>query len=170
MLTFSAMKTLLLIRHAKSSWESPQQSDFDRPLNARGIKDAPVMAKKLFDRNIQIDAFISSPAVRARQTCDFFLDAFGKKKADVQLLSQLYLPEPSVLEETIASLPDSVGTVAIFSHNNGITEFANQLTDAKIDNMPTCCIFAVKIETDSWSKFVKAKKNFWFVDYPKLIG
>lgn len=164
------MKSLLLIRHAKSSWDNPQQNDFDRTLNARGLKDAPAMAKKLADQNIQIDAFLSSPAVRAKQTCEFFLEAFNKGENEIQLLSQLYLPEPSVFEETIVSLPDSVGTVAIFSHNNGITEFANQLTEAKIDNMPTCCIFSVKIETDSWSKFAKAKKNFWFVDYPKLIG
>ena len=128
------------------------------------------MAQKLLNRTVQIDAFISSPAVRAKQTCEFFIETFGKQKADIQLLSQLYLPEPSVFEETITALPDSIDAVAIFSHNNGITEFANQLSSAKIDNMPTCCIFAVKIETDSWSKFAKAKKNFWFVDYPKLIG
>lgn len=128
------------------------------------------MAQKLLNRNVQIDAFISSPAVRAKQTCEFFIETFGKQKADIQLLSQLYLPEPSVFEETITALPDSIDAVAIFSHNNGITEFANQLSSAKIDNMPTCCIFAVKIETDIWSKFAKAKKNFWFVDYPKLIG
>ncbi len=164
------MKSLLLIRHAKSSWDNPQQNDFDRTLNARGLKDAPVMAKKLADRNIQIDAFISSPAVRARKTCEFFLEAFNKGKNEMHLVSQLYLPEPSVIEETIISLSNDIESVAIFSHNNGITEFANQLSEAKIDNMPTCCIFAVKIETDSWSKFAKAKKNFWFVDYPKLIG
>lgn len=164
------MKSLLLIRHAKSSWDNPQQNDFDRTLNARGLKDAPAMTKKLADRNIQIDAFLSSPAVRARQTCEFFIEAFNKGKNEIQLLSQLYLPEPSVIEEAIISLPDSVDTVAIFSHNNGITEFANQLTEAKIDNMPTCCIFAVKVELAEWSKFAKAKKLFWFVDYPKLVG
>lgn len=164
------MKSLLLIRHAKSSWDNPQQNDFDRTLNVRGLKDAPAMAKKLYERNIQIDAFLSSPAVRAKQTCEFFLEVFGRKKTDIQLLSQLYLPEPFVFEETIVSLPDNINTVAIFSHNNGITEFANQLTETKIDNMPTCCIFAVKIEASDWSRFAKAKKLFWFVDYPKLIG
>ncbi len=164
------MKSVLLIRHAKSGWDNPQQNDFDRTLNARGLKDAPAMAKKLADRNIQIDAFLSSPAVRAKQTCEFFLKAFNKGKNEIQLLSQLYLPEPSVIEETIVSLPDSVDTVAIFSHNNGITEFANQLTETKIDNMPTCCIFAVKIDAPDWSRFSKAKKSFWFADYPKLIG
>jgi phosphohistidine phosphatase len=167
---FQKMKSLLLIRHAKSSWEHPQQNDFDRTLNARGLKDAPAMAKKLVERNIQIDAFLSSPAIRARQTCEHFMKAFGKDKAGMQLLSQLYLPEPSIFTATIEALPAELQTVAIFSHNNGITEFANQLTDAKIDNMPTCCIFAVKIETADWSRFTKAKKTFWFVDYPKLIG
>ena len=170
MLTFITMKSLLLIRHAKSSWDNPQQNDFDRTLNARGLKDAPAMAKKLVDRQIQIDAFISSPAVRARQTCELFMQAFGKDKAGIQLLSQLYLPEPFVFTAAIEALPDNMNTVAIFSHNNGITEFANQLTETKIDNMPTCCIFAVKIETTDWSRFTNAKKTVWFVDYPKLIG
>ena len=164
------MKSLLLIRHAKSSWDHPQLNDFDRTLNARGLKDAPAMAKKLYERNIAIDAFLSSPAVRAKQTCEFFLEAFGKGKDDVQLLSQLYLHEPSVIEETIISLPDHINTVAIFSHNNGITEFANQLTEVNIDNMPTCCIFAIKIDAPDWSSFTKAKKSFWFVDYPKMIS
>ncbi|MFY7838967.1 MAG: SixA phosphatase family protein [Lacibacter sp.] len=164
------MKSLFLIRHAKSSWDSPDQNDFDRPLNERGIKDAPGMAQKLFDRNVQIDAFLCSPAVRAKQTCEYFSKVFGKAKEEIQFLSQLYLPEPSVFEETITSLPGNINAVAIVSHNNGITEFANGLTNAKIDNMPTCCIFAVKIDTEDWSKFAKAKRQFWFVDYPKLIG
>ncbi|RXK59671.1 histidine phosphatase family protein [Lacibacter luteus] len=164
------MKSLFLIRHAKSSWDSPDQNDFDRPLNARGIKDAPVMAKKLVDRNVQIDAFFSSPALRAKQTCEYFIKAFGKQKEEIKFLSQLYLAEASVFEETILLLDNKLDAVAVFSHNNGITEFANQLTNAKIDNMPTCCIFAVKVEADDWSKFAKAKKTFWFVDYPKLIS
>jgi phosphohistidine phosphatase len=163
------MKTLLLIRHAKSSWEDAQQNDFDRPLNARGLKDAPMMADRLLDRKVKIDAFISSPAKRARQTCELFMQAFKKEETAMILQSQLYLAQPDVFLQTIQQLSTTLSHVAIFSHNNGITEFANSLAVARIDNMPTCSIFAIRLQTDSWSDFAKAKKELWFFDYPKLL-
>ena len=162
------MKSLLLIRHAKSSWDNPMQNDFDRPLNARGLKDAPMMAQRLLDRKIKIDAFFSSPAIRAKQTCSLFMQAFKVDETIMQLQSQLYLAAPDVLMQTIISMPTSISSAAIFSHNNGITEFANTLTSTGIDNMPTCSVFAVKADTDNWKDFAKAKKEFWFFDYPKL--
>ena len=162
------MKTLLLIRHAKSSWDNPAQNDFDRPLNARGLKDAPMMAQRLLDRKIKIDAFFSSPAVRAKQTCAYFMDAFKVDENDLQLQSQLYLAVPDVFMQTIVNIPDSASSAAIFSHNDGITEFANTLTNTNVDNMPTCSVFAVKADVETWKDFRKAKKEFWFFDYPKL--
>jgi phosphohistidine phosphatase len=162
------MKSLLLIRHAKSSWDNPAQNDFDRPLNARGLKDAPMMAQRLHDRKIKIDAFFSSPAVRAKQTCLFFMKAFKVDESDVHLQSQLYLAVPDVFMQSILNIPDSVSSAAIFSHNDGITEFANTLTNTRIDNMPTCSVFAVKTDIGNWKDFKKAKKEFWFFDYPKM--
>ncbi|MBY0476233.1 MAG: histidine phosphatase family protein [Chitinophagaceae bacterium] len=162
------MKTLLLIRHAKSSWDDPTQNDFDRPLNARGVKDAPMMAQRLMDKKIKIDAFISSPAKRAKKTCALFMDAFRAAENEMILQSQLYLAEPVVFFDTISKIDAGVQHAAIFSHNNGITEFANQLSTARIDNMPTCSVFAVKADIENWADFKKAKKEFWFFDYPKL--
>lgn len=162
------MKSLLLIRHAKSSWDNPTQNDFDRPLNARGLKDAPVMAQRLLDRKVKIDAFFSSPAVRAKQTCLLFMDAFKRDEAALHLQSQLYLATAEVFMQSVTNIPDTVSSAAIFSHNNGITEFANTLTDTIIDDMPTCSVFAVKTDAASWKDFDKAKKEFWFFDYPKL--
>ena len=162
------MKILYLIRHAKSSWDSPTQNDFDRPLNARGVKDAPVMARRLLDRKVKIDAFISSPAMRAKQTCFAFMDVFERDASQIQLQSQLYLAEPEVLAQAIAAIPAVVSAAAVFSHNNGLTDYANTLTNATVDNMPTCSIFAVKADVDSWKDFAKAKKEFLFFDYPKL--
>jgi len=98
------MKTLLLIRHAKSSWDDAQQNDFDRPLNARGLKDAPMMADRLLDRKVKIDAFISSPAKRARQTCGLFMQAFKKEESEMILQSQLYLAQPDVFFNSIQQL------------------------------------------------------------------
>lgn len=164
------MKSLLLIRHAKSSWDNPTQNDFDRPLNARGLKDAPMMAQRLLDRKVKIDAFFSSPAVRAKQTCLLFMKTFKVEEAAVHLQSQLYLASPDVFMQSITNMPDSVSSAAIFSHNNGLTEFANTLTNTTIDDMPTCSVFGVKAEIDKWKDFEKAEKEFWFFDYPKLIS
>ncbi len=162
------MKTLLLIRHAKSSWDDPGQKDFDRPLNARGLKDAPMMAKRLINRKVKVNAFISSTAKRARKTCELFMKEFGADPDTMILQSKLYLAEPIAFIEVIRKIDEAVDHAIIFSHNNGITDFANQLTTARIDDMPTCSVFAIKIKTDNWADFEQAEKDFWFFDYPKL--
>lgn len=164
------MKTLLLIRHAKSSWDDPSLNDFDRPLNEKGKKDAHFMARRLTDKKIKIDAFVSSPARRAKKTAEFFSKEFGGKEDKIILRSELYAAPPQAFEDVVSKLPNSLDHVALFSHNPGITEFANTLTDTRIDDMPTCSIFAVRIATEKWNEFEKAKKEFWFFDYPKAAS
>ncbi len=161
------MKTLLLVRHAKSSWDAPGLSDFDRPLNDRGKKEAPQMAKRLKEKTPEIDLFVSSPAKRARKTAKYFAEEYGLKKDDIQLVDELYMATSSAFEKTITALKDKNKTVAFFSHNPGITEFANSLTNVRIDDMPTCSIIAIHINADQWSDFEKAEKKFLFFDYPK---
>ena len=161
------MKHLLLVRHAKSSWGNFSVKDFDRPLNERGKKDAPVMAKRLLKRDITIDAFISSPAKRARKTAEAFVKEYKGNKEHIIFLDDLYLASSSAFADVIKDIDDRYDTIAIFSHNEGITQFANSLTDTKTDNIPTSGIFAVKIKSKHWSDFVNAKKDFWFFDYPK---
>jgi len=163
------MKTLILVRHAKSDWSESGLSDMDRPLNDRGKRDAPVMAHRLLDKKIKIDAFISSPAKRAARTAKIIAGEYGKKKEKVTFNEKLYLAEPAAFFEVIEEADNKDETIAIFSHNNGITDFANLLTDTRVDNIPTCGIFAVKADCDSWQDFQKAKKTFWFFDYPKAV-
>src|SRR5437870_1380458 len=98
------MKKLLLIRHAKSSWDEITQKDFDRPLNDRGHKDAPKIAKRLLKKDISIDAFISSPAVRALTTAEYFAEAFDVKKKQIVQEPALYLAEPKVFFDVISKL------------------------------------------------------------------
>lgn len=163
------MKTLLLIRHAKSSWATPGLEDFKRPLNNRGKEDAPVMAERLLKRKIRINAFISSPAKRAHKTANRFLKAYGLKKEDIILAENLYHAGQEDFLEVIKSAKNKWDTIAIFSHNPGITTFASSLTDIRIDNMPTCAVFAVQVNTDDWSGFEEASKSFLFFDYPKAV-
>jgi phosphohistidine phosphatase len=161
------MKQLLLIRHAKSDWSTPSLGDFDRPLNERGKKDAPVMAQRLLDKKIKIDAFIASPAKRAKRTASVFAKEYNIDKDEIIFKEELYGAQLTVFYEIIVELKDKFDSIAIFSHNPGITDFANSLTDVTIDNIPTCGIFAIKIKARHWSEFKDAEKEFWFSDYPK---
>lgn len=163
------MKTLLLIRHAKSSWDDAGLSDFERPLNERGKKDAPAMAERLHERGIKIDAFMSSPARRAKKTAEQFAKRYKKDKDDLILKTELYMAGDEAFYDVIGRLDDDFDCVAVFSHNPGITDFANSLTDMRTDNIPTCGIFAVSIEAKKWSRFRDAKKKFLFFDYPKAL-
>lgn len=164
------VKTLLLVRHAKSSWDIGTLNDFERPLNDRGKKDAPMMAKRLIEKKVPVDLFVSSPAKRAKKTAELFCEAYGKKEDEIQFVTMLYHAGAAVFYEVVENLDDSFNTVAVFSHNPGITEFVNNLTDAvNINNMPTCGVFAISIHAKKWSDFKKAKKEFLFFDYPKLL-
>ncbi|GAC1443312.1 MAG: histidine phosphatase family protein [Sediminibacterium sp.] len=162
------MKTLLIIRHAKSSWNNALLNDFDRPLNERGRNDAPMMAKKLRDRKLPVNAFVSSPAERAFATAAYFAEAFGVKKKDIIRIPELYHATVPVFYTTVSRIADDIATAALFSHNPGITAFVNELTGTRIDNMPTCGIFAVKAPISQWKDFAGAEKQFLFFDYPKL--
>ncbi len=163
------MKTLILVRHAKSDWGNPSLSDFDRPLNERGKRDAPVMAKRLLDRKIKIDQFIASPAKRAAKTAKYFAEAFDFKKDKIDFKEKLYMADSSTFYSIIEKTSDKHETIALFSHNFGITDFANVLTSTSIDNIPTCGVFALTADCEKWSDFKDAKKAFLFFDYPKAI-
>lgn len=160
------MKTLFLIRHAKSDWPA-NVPDFERPLNDRGHIDAPKMAKFLRAKNVEIDTFISSPAKRALTTCKYFADVFENE--NIIKVEKLYNASPSDFLEVIENLEDNMENVAIFSHNNGITYFANSLSNENIMHMPTCAIVGFKIDTETWHDFKKAEKEFLFFHYPKEI-
>ena len=162
-------KTLFLIRHAKSSWDDLALGDFERPLNDRGKKDAPGMAKRLHDKKIKIDIFVSSPAKRAKQTSKLFAKEFDFKKKRIVFERNLYEAGEENFYEAIENLKNKWDNVAIVSHNPGITSFANSLTETQVDDMPTSSIFAIKIDSDKWKNFRTAKKEFWFFDYPKAI-
>ncbi len=161
------MKQLLIIRHAKSSWDFSSMNDFDRPLNQRGLHDAPMMAKRMLDKRITIDAFISSTANRAFTTATFFAEVYGMKEKNILKVPELYHAAPPIFYNIIKQVEDSLNTIALFSHNPGITEFINELTTTTISDMPTCGIFAITIKTETWKDFVTAEKKFWFFDYPK---
>jgi phosphohistidine phosphatase len=161
------MKTLLIVRHAKSSWDKADLSDFDRPLNDRGKRDAPAMAQRLIKAGVEIDRFVSSPAKRARQTAEFFIHAYGRKDKEIRQVPDLYHAALPTFKQVVEELDDDDDSVALFSHNPGITAFVNILTEVRLDNMPTCGVFAVKSDVKHWQEFISSGPQFWFFDYPK---
>jgi phosphohistidine phosphatase len=162
------MKTIILVRHAKSSWDDHTLSDFERPLSDRGKQDAPEMADRLQKKQKKIDAFISSPAKRAKKTAVIFAKAYDVDKEEVLLKDELYLANEKTFFDVISKLPESMNTIAVFSHNPGLTDFANALTDEiRVDNVPTCGIFAVSSDAASWLSFKDSTRKFLFFDYPK---
>ena len=161
------MKTLILVRHAKSSWDAPGLTDRERPLNDRGKKDAPEMAKRLKEKGIKVDLMISSPAKRAHKTAKYFAEEFGVKKDDILLAEELYMATHEAFTETVSRIREGYDVVILFSHNPGITGFASSLTNVKVDDMPTCALFAIQAETENWKNFQEAEKKFLFFDYPR---
>ncbi|MBN8623788.1 MAG: histidine phosphatase family protein [Flavobacteriales bacterium] len=158
------MKTLILVRHAKSDWPE-NTDDFDRPLAERGLEDAVKMSKFLKDNNIEIQKFVSSPAVRALNTCKIFNQTYD---IEIDTNQKLYNPSERNFESVIYDLENEVNSVAMFSHNNGISNFANSMSD-DVFMFPTCGVAGFQIETDSWSDFENAKKKLVFFYEPKKI-
>jgi len=125
------------------------------------------MAKRVKDKGIHLDLLVSSPAKRAKKTARYFAEEFGLEKDDIHLVEALYGATRNEFLQTVNEIDDRYNTVAIFSHNPGISDFASSLTNVKVDDMPTCAVFALQVQTDSWKNFQDAEKNFLFFDYPK---
>lgn len=169
-LKINNLKKLFIIRHAKSD-QRFFGNDFERPLNDRGKADAPEMAKRLLLRSVKPDALVASPATRAKRTAELFAETLQIPAAEIIFISALYHASADVFYDVISGLPDTLNTVAIFSHNPGISYFVNSLnTNIRVDNMPTCGIFAVSADITQWADFGKAKKEALFFDYPKNQG
>ena len=156
------------MRHAKSSWANPLQSDFDRPLNDRGEHDAPMMGDRLKLAAVIPNLIVASTAKRAAQTAKLVAAGVGYSGEKIEWREELYHCVPSVFEEVIRDVADDVQTLFIVAHNPGISEFAMELDETRsIHHMPTCAIAGFEIETDRWSDFSLAKKTLTFYDTPK---
>lgn len=144
------MKKIYLVRHAKSSWEKAGINDHERPLNQRGIADAPVMASLLAEKHSIPEKLISSTAVRAHQTAKFFAEVFGYKPESIQTEKHLYHADIEDLLGAINAADESCDHICLFAHNPGITYFANLICEANIDNVATCGILLMHADVKHW--------------------
>jgi len=164
------MKTLILIRHAKSSWQDLGASDFDRCLNHRGLHDAPMMGERLAARldasAIGLDAFVCSTARRAAQTAEALAAQLQFPIAGMDWRRELYLSSPETMLDVIRFLPDEAATAALLAHNPGITELAEQLTGKYFGNVPTCGVITLTLPIESWMD-ADGRAGLIDFDYPK---
>ena len=163
------MKTLYVIRHAKSSWDDGGLSDFERPLNDRGKRDAPRMAKRLVEKHVHPDLMLSSAAKRAHATAKRMAKVLGFKKDNIKTDSRLYHADEETILSVIQDIKSTCSTAVIFGHNPGLTDFVNTLRNDELDieNIPTCGIVAFSIPVDNWKDVTWGSGKVLFYDYPK---
>ena len=161
------MKTLYLMRHAKSSWSFDTLNDQQRPLNDRGRDDAPLMGRALADREVALDLIVSSPAVRALSTAALVAKELDHSPEQLQVIEGIYEATVPDLLAIVQQLPDSAAAVLLVGHNNTLTEFANLLSPSEIPPMPTASIACLKFKTDQWADISQANAEYYFFDKPK---
>lgn len=145
-------RTLLLVRHAKSSWDDPDLADLARPLNRRGTRDVAAMAQRLAVRPDGPQLIVTSPAMRARRTAEAVAAALGRDPESVIVDPRVYDATVTRLLEVIRSLDDRHARAMLVGHHPGITDTVNALTDANIERMTTCSIAEIRLEISSWSE------------------
>ncbi len=162
-------KRLLLIRHAKSSWSDAGMTDFDRPLNQRGLAAAPFMAKQWCTKVSGAALLVSSSAVRAQTTARIFSETFASHfchSFPVQLKAELYHATPLEILHCLTSLPTEVDEVLLFGHNPGISEAVTYLTGEPC-SMPTCAIADISFDCSGWQEISHKTGALVAFDYPK---
>ena len=160
------MKKLYLIRHAKSSWKDLTLSDFDRPLNKRGKRNAPFMAKRLKQKNTIPDIIISSPAKRAKKTAQAIAEELNHQ--NIIYDKKIYDSHFDTIDSIVKSLDDKLDIVFLVGHNPSLNTFVEDYLDFW-DNIPTCGIIAVEFTTNSWKKIAYDNANLLSFEYPKMF-
>ena len=162
------MKTIIIVRHAKSSWEYPDLDDLERPLNKRGKRDAPIMGNWIAKQSIHVDAMMCSPAQRSLSTAFSFASALQYPMNKLIVSASIYEVSADHLLYTMQDDFDNIWqTVVLFGHNYACTEFANWYTNRPIENVPTCGVVAIDFEVEDWSKTTKKNGVVRFFEYPK---
>lgn len=160
-------KTLYLVRHAKSSWDNPDLDDFDRPLNERGLRDAPRMGERLNQRDINPDIIISSEAARALETAKVLAQRLQYAERKIVADAKLYHADEETLMHFVNGISDEYRIVILVGHNPGLSEFASLLLEDFDEDIPTCGVVAITFKVDAWKNVSPHCGRLKFFDYPK---
>ena len=161
------MRTLVLVRHAKSSWKDAELADRDRPLNPRGRRDAPEMGRRLAARGATPDRIVTSPAFRAATTASVIADAVGYPEREIIQDERLYGAGSEEILEVIRGIENRFDRVFLFGHNPGLTDLVNKLSEEPIPNVPTCGVVEFRIAGEAWRDVRRDTVMRVEFDYPK---
>tara|TARA_B100000809_G_scaffold16958_1_gene15130 strand:- start:542 stop:1033 length:492 start_codon:yes stop_codon:yes gene_type:complete len=159
------LKTLIIIRHSKSSWKDHSLSDFDRPLNKRGKKDAKKMSFELSEKIKKVDLLLSSSSKRTTQTSNYFLDSIDVRS---NIFSEnLYHSSSDLIFDFVLKINNKYNKTIIVGHNPGLTNIVNKLTNLKLDNLPTSGIVIIVFDVDNWKKINYKSGLVEWIKFPK---
>lgn len=162
------MKTLYLLRHAKSSWDDPAQTDFERPLNPRGEKAAPFMGELMAKKELVPSIIVSSPAMRAKTTALLVKDA-GQFSADIIIEKNIYEASPNTLRQVVSEISDNHSSAMLVGHNPGIEGFIRYLT-GQLEPMPTAALAVIELEIERWDEIIDGGGKLLSVYRPKDLS
>lgn len=162
------MKTLYLVRHAKSSWKDSTLSDQQRPLNKRGLNNAPEMGRRLAEQCLTVDLVISSPANRAFTTAATLSSAIGYEKERIQQRDELYFDGRSSMLDIIQNTAAEHQSLMLVGHNPDMTSLLNSLCGYQVDNMPTCAIASIEFDC-AWSEVSYNGGDLLKYDFPRNV-
>ena len=161
------MKALLLMRHAKSSWRDPTLPDFDRPLNKRGLKAAPLIGKFMRKRGIRPDLVLSSPAKRAAQTTTLVMER-GQLEATLRYDERLYGASAADLLAVVSQIEESATEVLLVGHNPGIQDLLERLT-GELHRVPTAALARVGLRSGTWGALREGTGRLEWIVRPKEL-
>ena len=159
-------RTLILVRHGKSSWEEQGLTDRARPLAERGLRDAPLMGRRLAHDNVRPDLILSSPACRALSTARLLAHELGYPANGIVIDERLYGADVRTLMEVMGELGDELRCVMLFGHDPEFTDLAHRFS-GKITRMPTCAVARFTFDAPSWSAAASQTPLTAVLDYPK---
>ena len=161
------MKTLTIVRHAKSSWDDPGLRDRDRPLNKRGERDAPDMGRRIHRAGIRPSLIVSSPAVRAWTTAKAVAQAIGYPLEFLQREDDLYLASVNRILDVLVAQDNGFNNLMLVGHNPGLTEFVNYLSPGLTSNLPTAGVVSFDFDRDDWRLYDRPEVRLQLHDWPK---
>jgi phosphohistidine phosphatase len=165
------VKRLVLLRHAKSSWADDGIADAERPLSARGERDAPHIGARLHECGIHPDLVLASPAVRARSTARLVARPLDYAPDAIRLEPALYLAAPEEIMEVVLAQTDSVGCLLIVGHNPGLTDLTHLLVpDFELADLPTAGAVVIDCTAERWSEIRTASRRLVCYDFPRNTG
>jgi phosphohistidine phosphatase len=160
------MKKLYIVRHAKSDWDNDLE-DFDRPLNDRGERDAPIMAERIKKMGHKPEIIISSSAKRATTTAKYFAKEYEYPEHCIRQEDNIYNLGQRFILSMLAELPPTTDSAMVFGHNPDLSYVSTLLSNTQIGNMPTCSVVGIEFNTNEWNEIRKADPTLLFFEYPK---